>query len=72
MVLRCIAAYCRMQHIAADLRDELLPLAYTDDVGAPIVAQIDTVFPRLAGICMHMFGSFVGEPRLQALGFDMF
>ena len=27
------------------LREELLPLAYTDDVGAPIVAQIDTVFP---------------------------
>mmetsp|Transcript_39512 Transcript_39512/g.80833 ORF Transcript_39512/g.80833 Transcript_39512/m.80833 type:complete len:894 (+) Transcript_39512:41-2722(+) len=43
---------CRIQKVEniqsfwSWMQEELLPLAYTDDVGAPIVAQIDTVFPN--------------------------
>lgn len=46
------------------MRTELVPLAYTDDVNAPKVAQIETVFPNLGRqrnhrkTLLHLFPSF--------------
>ena len=50
-------------------RNELVPLAYTDDVGAPKVAQIETVFPRLGlrdGLRSPAAGG--GRPAVRSKG----